>query len=104
MRIKNRGRPPKFYNSDDMQKIIESYFDQFDTRLIKSNRVMPTMSGLAQALGMDRRTLLNYSKRSEFSRTVKRAKQRVEMALEKALYGKNVKGVIFNLKNNFGWK
>ena len=63
-----------------------------------------TMSGLAYYLDMDRKSLLNYSKDEKFFTTIKKAKQRVEMMLEEQLYrlGNN-SGVIFNLKNNFGW-
>ena len=53
---------------------------------------------------MCRKTLLNYSNDDAFLHTIKRARERVHQALEQRLYGNNVTGIIFNLKNNFGWK
>jgi hypothetical protein len=49
-------------------------------------------------------TLRDYGTKDEFSATVKRAKQKIEISLEQRLAGNNVTGSIFNLKNNFGWK
>ena len=40
----------------------------------------------------------------EFSATIKRAKQKVEIHLEQRLASNAATGTIFNLKNNFGWK
>lgn len=92
---------PKLYNSvEQMQKDIEKYFNDCD-----DNARPYTMSGLAYALNMDRKSLLNYSKDEMFFLTIKKAKQRVEQQLEESLYrlGNN-SGIIFNLKNNFNWK
>lgn len=48
---------------------------------------------------------MQYEKNSEFSDAIKKAKTKIEESLEQRLLdGKNVVGVIFNLKNNFGWK
>ena len=91
---------PKIYTSVEvMEKDIKKYFDECD----KKDKPY-TMSGLAYALDMDRRTLLNYSKNEQFFLTIKKAKQKVEQQLEENLYrlGNN-SGIIFNLKNNFGW-
>ena len=93
---------PKLYSSvEDMQKIIEEYFDICDEK-----EKPYTMSGLAYALSMDRKSLLNYSKDEKFFPTIKKAKERVEQQLEEnALMGKaNSTFTIFNLKNNYGWK
>jgi len=92
---------PKLYTSvEQMEKDIEKYFAECDKK-----EKPYTMSGLAYALDMDRRTLLNYSKDEEFFPTIKKAKQKVEQQLEENLYrlGNN-SGIIFNLKNNFNWK
>ena len=62
------------------------------------------MSGLALALGVDRKTLLTYSKKDEFLPTIKEAKERVHQDVETRLMEKNATGAIFNLKNNFDWK
>lgn len=93
---------PKLYTSvDKMQEKIEEYFEMCDEK-----EKPYTMSGLAYALDMDRRSLLNYSKDEKFFPTIKRARERVEQQLEEnALTGKaNATFTIFNLKNNYGWK
>ena len=49
--------------------------------------------------------MIDYQEKDEFSNTVKKAKQKIENFAEKQLYNKDVPttGVIFNLKNNYGW-
>ena len=93
---------PKLYTSvEDMQKIIDEYF------MICDEKEKPyTMSGLAYALDMDRKSLLNYSKDEKFFPTIKKAREKVEQQLEEnALMGKaNATFTIFNLKNNYGWR
>lgn len=68
--------------------------------------VTPTISGLAVYLDTSRETLLNYEEREEFFDTIKRAKQTIEAMTESLLLngGAQPAGVIFNLKNNWGWK
>lgn len=93
---------PKLYSSvGDMQKIIDEYFIMCDEK-----EKPYTMSGLAYALDMDRRSLLNYSKDEQFFPTIKKAREKVEQQLEEnALMGKaNSTFTIFNLKNNYGWR
>lgn len=99
------GRPPKYKTPEEMKKVIDEYFDT-DAWVEVNGKAefQPTVTGLAFALDMDRDTLLNYEKKKEFIGTIKRAKQRIAIALEQRLYGNTVTGVIFNLKNNFGWK
>ena len=64
-----------------------------------------TVTGLALALDVDRRTLLNYSEKDEFFPTIKKAKLRVENYLEKRLINdSSTTGIIFNLKNNYDWR
>lgn len=99
---KNKGGRPKIYSSiEEMEKDINKYFKECDKR-----EKPYTMSGLALALDMDRRSLLNYSKDEMFFPTLKKAKQRIEQQLEEnGLSGKgNSTFTIFNLKNNFEWK
>lgn len=88
------GRPPAFESVECLQAKIDEYFDSTET---------PTMSGMAVHLGVDRRTIVNYSAKEHFFPTIKAARARVEAFLEERLYQQNVAGVIFNLKNNFGW-
>lgn len=95
-----RGRPRKFSNSEIMQKKIDDYFAFCD-----ENYKPYTICGLALALDVDRDTILNYQKERDFFGTIKKAKLKCEKYAEECLYtGKNVAGVIFNLKNNYGWK
>jgi benzoyl-CoA reductase/2-hydroxyglutaryl-CoA dehydratase subunit BcrC/BadD/HgdB len=95
------ARPKLYTKVEDMEKIIKKYFDECDKK-----EKPYTMSGLAYALDMDRKSLLNYSKDEKFFPTIKKAKEKVEQQLEEnALSNKsNSTFTIFNLKNNFGWK
>lgn len=94
-----RGRPKKYTEIDVMQQKIDEYFKKCD-----ENNKPYTMSGLALALDMDRRSLLNYSKNDEFFPTIKKARNKVETYVEERLFYPNATGVIFNLKNNFNWE
>ena len=64
----------------------------------------PSMTKLAHYLGITRDTLWRYGKLDEYSDSIKRAKEIIESYLEDKLYGNNVTGIIFNLKNNYGWE
>lgn len=90
----------KYKTQEDLQKGIDKYFNDCD-----ANERPYTISGLALALDVDRKTLINYGERDLFSTQIKKAKARVENMLEENLYrlGNN-SGIIFNLKNNYGWK
>lgn len=88
------GARPKYENPADMQALIYEYF---------KDNTRPTITGLAAALDLTRQGLINYEGREEFFDTVRQAKIQVEEILEQGLYG-NVAGLMFNLKNNFGWK
>lgn len=111
------GRPPLYTSEDELKRIIDEYFDYCDNRIqrvysAKSDGVIEiidpapyTMSGLARALDMSRDTLVEYSKKDQFSDTIRRARNRVHEDVERRLMeGKAQTGAIFNLKNNFGWK
>lgn len=65
-----------------------------------------TVTGLACWLDTDRELLLNYQRREGFSEIIERAKTKIEAFWETALWDEkvNTQGVIFNLKNNWGWK
>ena len=95
------GRPMKFESVEKMQNAIDNYFMDCD-----DNGKPYTVSGLAYALGTNRQTLINYEDKEEFFDTIKRAKAKIECYNEEMLYNKNIPttGVIFNLKNNYGWK
>lgn len=63
-----------------------------------------SITGLANFLGTSRETLINYENRDEFFDTIKASKDKVEGYWEELLIGPNAAGIIFNLKNNYGWK
>ena len=94
------GRPRKYNNAEEMQKVIDEYF-----KICDEKGDPYTITGLAIALDLDRKSLINYSKDNEFFHTIKKAKAKVEDYLEKKLLtGNSATGIIFNLKNNFEWK
>lgn len=111
------GRPPAFKTVKELEDKIQEYFDYCDNRTmsvyikeagdnIEISKPAPyTMSGLARRLGIDRDTLINYSKKEDFFGTVKAAREKVQEDVETRLMEtSNQSGAIFNLKNNFGWK
>jgi len=93
------GRPPMYDTPEQMQEVIDAYFER-----CKTEKLFPTMSGLAYELRFTTQALRDYEKKDEFLCTVKRAKQFVEMAWEQALLSGKGSGPIFWLKNNAGWK
>jgi len=99
------GRPPKYETVEEMQSVIDTYFETSAFTGAEDAKVFsPTIAGLAYALDLSRQGLLEYQGKPEFSDTIRKAKQRVEIALEQRLYAAAPVGTIFNLKNNFGWK
>lgn len=111
------GRPPLYKTPEEMQEIIDEYFEWCDNRSKKiydekkgvelqiSWPAPYTMSGLARRLGMDRRTLVDYAEKDEFLPTIREARNRVQEDVEiRLMETRNEKGAIFNLGNNFGWK
>ena len=96
------GRPRLYKTVEELQQRIDDYFRTCD----KFQRPY-TITGLALYLDMDRKTLLRYEKEyeDEFCHTITRAKERVQEFVECCLFKKGIsQGVIFNLKNNFGWE
>lgn len=97
---------------DELKERIDNYFNK-----CKELDEPLTLTGLCLELGVSRQTLCNYENRvttfvgmsdeeiEEFLYTIKRAKLKIENYAEKQLFsGKNPAGIIFNLKNNYGWK
>ena len=69
--------------------------------------VPPTVGDLAAALGIHRDTWHSYCQQEEFSDTTSYAQGCIHAYLERELLtraGKDLKGVQFNLENNFGYK
>lgn len=115
------GRPLKFKSRQQLEDKINEYFEGcFEPMLNKQGEIVKhpdtgeallrqarpfTMAGLAAYLEIDRKTLLNYSKRDKFFPTIKKARERVEAYVEEQLFRPQIAaGVIFNLKNNFKWR
>jgi len=113
------GQPMKFKSPEEMQAAIDEYFDYCDNRIKQvydknSGTVIEvlhpapyTILGLCRVLEIDRKTLLNYEKRTgyeEFFHTVKKAKAKIAEDVEKRSFEGSPAGAIFNLKNNFGYK
>lgn len=99
------GRPSLYETVEDMELDIARYFQSCDDKAREyEEKPRYTISGLSYALNMTRETLRDYGTKELFSDTVRKAKQKIEISLEEHLYGTAVTGVIFNLKNNFGWK
>lgn len=100
------GQPKKYKTVEELQEKIDAYFTKQDIKY--SDRLVPVYGvvGLASFLGVDRETLLNYGKDEEYFGTIKAAKVKIESISEERLIAGegNVTGVIFNLKNNYGWK
>jgi len=94
------GRPLKFKTPEELENAVNQYFAECEVK-----EKPKTMSGLALALGIDRKTLVNYSNKDGYFHTIKRARQIVEQQNEEMLVsGKgSATGIIFNMKNNFGW-
>lgn len=116
------GRPKKYNTVEEVNKVIQEYFDScFEPLFIKStgepfindkgeiltHQVRPfTIGGLADALDMTRQSLLNYSKDEKFFDTIMRAKRKCEVYAEERLFDKDgVNGAKFTLINNYdNWK
>lgn len=100
------GRPLKFKSVQELEDLIEAYFKNCE-----DNKDVPTITGLAVELDTTRRTLIDYEEKYHekdqgYSHAIKKAKARIEAALESnALANKvNPTIAIFSLKNNYGWK
>ena len=117
----SRGRPLKFKSVHLLEEKINEYFDSCFAPMYNDDgtpvidpangsqimrRIKPwTLGGLACYLGVDRKTLYNYSKNDKFFPTIKNARAKVEAYVEEQLFTPKIAaGVIFNLKNNFGWQ
>lgn len=95
------GRPRKYATAEDFEKAVNDYFDSCDKR-----GAPYTIEGLAYACNIDRKTVVNYSNDEELFPIVKRARERILAQLsELAISGKgNAACIIFNLKNNYGYR
>lgn len=116
--VKERGRGrPKIYESREaLQEAIDKYFDSRyeniyikdkEGNIIETKRELTkplTIMGLCVALGLERQTLLNYSKDDLYFDIIKQARQVVQTYVEERLLNSsNQTGAIFWLKNNAGY-
>ena len=111
------GRPFIFKTEEELQAAIDEYFAYCDNHIKEihpkegeaygiADPIPYAMAGLAYALGVDRKTILNYEGRDKYSSLIKRARNRVEADIERRMLHKDTftPGLIFNAKNNFDWK
>lgn len=113
------GRPRKFNSPEEFEEAISKYFGSItstrehpagltnnngETLLITEFVEPPTIASMCNYLDISKDTWNEYSKKEGFSETATRARQVIEAYLEQQLLtSKNTQGIIFNLKNNFGW-
>ncbi len=110
------GRPPIYdsENPDDIEKLdslVDDYFlwirgvKKPDSDDWIREPEPPTVTGLTLHIGFcDKSSLYDYSKKPEFSHSIKRGLAQIEKYHEiRASYGDKCTGNIFVLKN-FGWK
>ena len=99
MATRKVGRPLKFQSVSELQKKIDSYFEDRD-----ATGKPYTITGLALWLdASSRECLLNYQEKDDYFDTITRAKLRCQEYAESQLYtAKSSNGPIFALKN-FGW-
>jgi len=95
------GRPRLYEDPDAFAQATETYFDQ-----VKIDGKLPTLSGLCLHLGFyDKESFSHYDTYGgEFSRTVKRARMRIEDDRHQRLANPACTGIIFDLKANHGWQ
>lgn len=92
------ARPPIFETPEQFERAADDYF-----ALCEANERVPTVNGLALALGFNsRQSLLNYAEKPAFLDVVKTVRTRLEAEWEQRLGGPNAAGTIFWLKNQ-GW-
>lgn len=114
--VKETGRPLKYDSPEALERAVSKYFDDCDSRLKtfvdkdgnETTALVPqpyTMAGLAYSIGVDRNTITNYQKQDYLGPIILDAKRRVEADMERRLYEtSNQAGIIFGLKNNYGWR
>lgn len=120
--IGNSGKPKKYESVEEMEEVIQKYFDGCDSHTKevydKKNQEVKTIKdpipytieGLALALDFDdRSSLLDYQKEKgyeEYFHTIKNAKLKVQQnKIVNGLNGNyNCAVAIFDLKNNHGYR
>ena len=93
------SRPPHYATPEEFTEAADAYFAVCD--LDKEH--IPTVNGLALALGMTRKCLWDYADKPEFGYAVEKARTKLETYWETRLAGTACTGAIFWLKNQ-GWR
>lgn len=100
--MSDRGRPLILRSPERAKDQLAKYFKQ-----AKKNKEPITLASLAAFLGTSRKTLINYRNedRPEYQEMLDQAKAECEAYASRQLFRVNgsVSGIIFNLKNNYGW-
>lgn len=96
MELRKVGRPLKIETPEQMEKILNEYFETTDESKI-------TITGICLALGVDKSTFYDYESREGYKDIVRQARMIVENSYEISLRENGRTGDIFALKN-FGWK
>lgn len=96
MNLRKVGRPLKIESPEQMEKILNEYFET-----TAENKI--TLTGICLALDLDKNNFYEYEKREGYEKIVKRARMIVENSYEMSLRENGRTGDIFALKN-FGWK
>jgi len=105
------GRPMKYNTREDLENAIDNYFDECKLNkktIITKDGILdvispkvPTIAGLAYAIGVDRQTVYNYEKNQEYFDIIKRARDYILAEIESAAINDDVNNgpVIFVMKN-----
>lgn len=113
------GRPRRYDSPEEFEAAIEKYFGSIsrtypdpDGRKDNNGDIIfvteiiepPTITSMLNYLDLPKSTWNDYCRQPGYSAAATRAKQLIEAYLERQLMSaKHVQGIIFNLKNNFGW-
>ena len=95
MELRKVGRPLKIESPEQMEQILNEYFETTEENKI-------TLTGICLALNLDKSNFYEYEKREGYEDIVKRARMIVENSYEISLRENGRTGDIFALKN-FGW-
>ena len=105
---RKQGRQRRYTEVEVFARKVDAYFDECDAKGAKDNKEgFYNLTGLALYLGfLDRHTLLSYDEALEFSPVLRKARAKIEeQRVEWLCRGKGWgPGIMFDLKNNFGWK
>ncbi len=113
------GRPRAFESPEEFTEAVSKYFGSITTtKPHEQGRVdnngdpiyiteffePPSITGLCLYLKISRETWSDYAKKPGFSDTATHARMLIESYLQNELLtSKYSQGIIFTLKNNFGW-